>query len=214
MLCTRAIIVASYATLSNMKNNFKGKTFVFLGRSGAGKGTQSEFLRKLFQKNKCHYIYISTGDLGREAAKKPTIIGQWIGGIFGRGDFFPDYLAIHLWLSELEKKSIDSDAVVIFEGTPRKVAEAKTVDEIMERLRRPPPTPIFLDIDEREAVKRLLARGRADDTPKIIKKRLENFRKYVLPIVKYYGKRVWKINGAGTKEEVRERMLKKLKSKI
>lgn len=189
-----------------MINDFRGQTFVFLGRSGAGKGEQSKFLQRFLKKQKIRFIYISTGELGRRLADERTIVSELVKSILKKGDFFPSWLAIHIWLSELEKKLVDNDSVIIFEGTPRKVVEAEMVDELMKRLRRPPSVPIFLDIDEREATRRLLARGRADDTPKVIKKRLTNFRKDVLPIVKHYGRRVIKISGMGTEREVWERI--------
>lgn len=189
------------------KNNLEGKTFVFLGRSGAGKGKQTKFLTKFLKENGNDFLIISTGDLARKLAKKNTVISKWIKNILDEGGFFPEWLAIHIWLSELEKKLINNKTIIIFEGTPRKVKEAKMVDELMEYLKRPLPIPVYLDIDNKEATRRLLKRGRDDDNPEAIKERLENFSKSVLPTIKYYGKRVMKIDGMGSEKEVRNRVL-------
>ena len=185
---------------------------MFLGRSGAGKGVQTEYLAKYLKENKLDFIRISTGDLGRKIAKQRTIIGKWVKGILDRGDFFPDWLAIHIWLEELEKRLISVDQIVIFEGTPRKVLEAKMVDELMVCLDRELPIPIYLDVDNKEAMKRLILRRRADDVPKAIKRRLENFKENVLPIISgHYKKRTLKIDGIGTELEVWERILAAIK---
>lgn len=189
------------------KNNLEGKTFVFLGMSGAGKGKQTKFLTKFLKENGNDFLIISTGDLARKLAKKNTVISKWIKNILDEGGFFPEWLAIHIWLSELEKKLINNKTIIIFEGTPRKVKEAKMVDELMEYLKRPLPIPVYLDIDNKEATRRLLKRGRDDDNPEAIKERLENFSKSVLPTIKYYGKRVMKIDGMGSEKEVRNRVL-------
>jgi len=195
------------------KNKLKGKTFVFLGRSGAGKSKQTEYLTEYLKEQELDFLQISTGGLGRELSQQKTVIGKWIRSILDRGDFFPDWMAIHIWLSYLEKKLVDVDQIVVFEGTPRKMAEAKMVDELMKYLGRELPTPIYLDIDDDEAMKRLLRRARTDDTVKVIKNRLDNFKKNVLPIVtKYYKKRALKIDGTGTKLEVWERIKATLSS--
>ena len=106
------------------------------------------------EEKKLRFVYISTGDLGRQLAKQKTVIGKWIKGILDRGDFFPDWLAIHVWLSKLERELVNKDEIILFEGTPRKLAEAKMVDELMTHLDREPPVPIYLDIDDKEAVQK------------------------------------------------------------
>ena len=45
---------------------------------------------------------------------------------------------------------------------------------------------VFLDVSEAEVLRRLTARGRADDEPEIIKNRLKVYEKETGPVVDYY----------------------------
>ena len=47
---------------------------------------------------------------------------------------------------------------------------------------------VFLDVSREEVLKRLLARGRADDTEEIINNRIELYKKETGPVVEYMRK--------------------------
>ncbi|MFH1759433.1 MAG: nucleoside monophosphate kinase [Patescibacteria group bacterium] len=191
-------------------NNLKGTTFVFLGRSGSGKGTQAHLLKEFLEKKGLDALYIYTGELGRRLAKKKSLAGKWVRGVLERGDFFRNWLAVFLWFDELKDKLVNQDQVVIFDGTPRRLEEIRILDDLMADLGRPLPIIIYLDISEKEAVRRLLARSRNDDTAATIRNRLRNFNRDVMPIIKKYSKRVVRIDGEGSIEEVWERLRKSL----
>lgn len=190
--------------------DFKGKTFVFLGRSGSGKGTQAQLLKKFLEDGGYDVIYIYTGDQGRKLAKENTLVGHWIKGVLERGDFFLNWTAIYLWFSVVREKLVNKNQIIIFDGTPRKLPEAEVVDSLMKDLGRSVPIPVYLDISNKEAQSRLLARGRSDDTENAISSRLDFFEKDVVPIIKNYGDRALKINGEGSVEEVWERFRNKI----
>ena len=67
----------------------------------------------------------------------------------------------------------------------------------MKDHQRPLPLAIYIEVSEKEAIRRLMFRGRADDTESAILNRLSFFSKYVAQVVRYYKKRgrIISING-------------------
>jgi len=192
--------------------DFRSHTFCFLGRSGSGKDTQRIVLEPFFKKSGCKVLHVSTGDQGRALREKGTAIGLYIKKILEAGDLFPDWLASSLWVCVLNVEMMTDD-VVILDSTPRRLEEAKFLDEYMTTTGRPLPIPIYLDISEEEATRRLLARGRFDDKPEVVAERLSWFKTSVLPIVDYYGKRIVKVDGLGEAEkDVFPRIMEQLKT--
>ena len=64
---------------------------ILLGPPGAGKGTQSEYLRDTFKLTK-----LSTGDMLRESVKSGTALGLEIKEIMAKGALVPDGIMIAL----------------------------------------------------------------------------------------------------------------------
>ena len=162
--------------------NFSGRTFCFLGRSGSGKDTQAELLGKFLEKNNYKVTKISTGDQARLLRDKKTIVGRWIKKILDRGELFPDWLTISLWMCVFQNETSE-DEIVLFPSSPRLLKEAEVIDELMKGSDRPATIPIYINIDNKEATERLLHRAREDDTLKVIEERLSWFDKEVLPII-------------------------------
>lgn len=194
-----------------MLENFNGQTFCFLGRSGAGKDAMVALLHRLLEDRGLKVINIGTGDEGRRLVEKNTVVGRMINGIFQRGETYPDYLAIALWLSVM-KEILMGDEVVLMASSPRHQREAEAIDEIMAGGGRSTPIPIFIDVSEEEARRRLLKRGRADDNLNNINKRLGWFDSQIMPIVRWYGDRIVRVDGHGPKAEVFQRFLKLLEN--
>ncbi|MBI4098963.1 nucleoside monophosphate kinase [Candidatus Parcubacteria bacterium] len=183
---------------------------VLLGRSGCGKGTQARQLA-----NRFGLATISPGDRFRELAATPSWTGQRIKSIIDAGGLPPYWLGAHLWLAELIEK-ITPDQGVIFDGTPRRLEEAKLIDEILSWYERTNVRVFLLDISREEARRRLAGRricegcatmsgpaadaaaeqrclqcggrlvNRPDDTPEAIEKRLDWFDADIMPLVHYY----------------------------
>lgn len=177
------------------------QTIILLGRSGSGKGTQAELLKKLLAP--CLYIY--TGDLFRELAEMDTVAARRVKEILGAGSLPDEWLAAFLWQRELIY-SVHGNENIIIDGSPRRLDEAKEMDEVLEWLGRTNVKVVLIDITEDEAVKRLLKRGRADDTEDSIRSRLQWFNTEAAPAVEYYEKsgRLIKIDGIGTIESIHD----------
>lgn len=191
--------------------NFGKATFCFLGRSGSGKDTQAKLLLEVLKKDGYQVFNVSTGDQGRKLQETNTIVGRHIKKILSRGGLLSDWLAISLWMDLLQEKGLN-DEVIFFPSSPRYLREAQAMDELMSGGGRPLPIPIYVDINNEEATKRLLARSREDDTDKVIAERLSWFEEQVFPIIDYYDKRVIKIDGLGEEMEIHKRVLEALKT--
>ncbi|MEX0877334.1 MAG: nucleoside monophosphate kinase [Candidatus Spechtbacterales bacterium] len=181
---------------------------ILIGRSGSGKGTQAELLIKKID----NFFTLSTGDLFRDLAKQNSDAGQKIKDIVNSGGLPYDDIATALWMHELSY-NLRSDQGLLADGFPRRLNEAKTLDKYLEFLERMDRTFIFLvNISADEARRRLLARGREDDTEEAIKERMNYYDKWVMEVVEYYdsmGKLI-KINGEGAPEKVHEEIMSHL----
>jgi len=184
------------------------RTLVFLGRSGSGKGTQVELIRKTLEP--CLYIY--TGDLFRALAKTESFAGKKIKGVIDSGGLPDEWLASFLWQRELIEK-FKGNENLIFDGAPRRLPEAERLDEVLGWLERKKGLrTILVDITEEEAMTRLLKRARVDDNEESIRSRLEWFKTSTGPVVDYYEKtgRLIKVDGIGSIEDIHQRLVKAL----
>ncbi|MBI4118684.1 MAG: nucleoside monophosphate kinase [Parcubacteria group bacterium] len=187
------------------------QTIIILGRSGSGKGTQAELLKKLIEP--CLYVY--TGDLFRELAQTETAAGRKVKEIVEGGGLPDEWLAAFLWQRKLIDSLKSGRENLIIDGSPRRLDEAREMDEVLLWLGRADIKVILVDITEDEAVTRLLKRGRKDDSEQAIRSRLEWFNTQALPAIEYYEKsgRLIKVDGLGSIEEIHARIKQALNLK-
>ena len=187
----------------------KPLNFVFIGRSGSGKGTQAKLLLDHFP----DMIYVSTGDLMRDLAKYDTDAGKRIKELLDEGGLAFDDMATSLWMYTISH-TVKSDQGIIGDGFPRRLIEAQNLDRFLDWLERKEQTRVLLiDISREEALKRLKLRGREDDVEdEDIKNRLDYFEEKVVPVIEYYQdqNRLIQINGEQTREEVFQEILQKI----
>jgi adenylate kinase len=159
---------------------------LFLGPPGAGKGTQA---RRLGDERGIPQV--STGDMLREAVAAGTELGLAAKPILDRGDLVPDDLMLALIEDRLGRA--DTRAGFILDGFPRTLGQAEALDALLAGLGRSIVRVLEFQLDEDEAVRRLLGRataeGRTDDTPEVIRNRFAVYRERTLPLSEYYGAR-------------------------
>lgn len=185
--------------------------FMFIGRSGSGKGTQSELLKQVLEKRygRGSVFYFATGDCFRSLTSQPALYtGKLVNEkVLSAGDKAPDALTIWCWTKEFVNR-LQPTQHIILDGTPRTVLEAKTMDELMSFYNRKRVFPIWLDVSYEWAYERLAARGRADDKSETIKNRLAYYPKHVEPTVRYYQEespnKLFRMNGEQTVEKVHQ----------
>lgn len=180
-----------------------------MGRSGSGKGTQAELLRKKFD----FFYYISTGDLFRDVAKQDTDVGHRIREILDEGGLPYEDLPVALWMHELIY-NLKEEHGILTDGWPRMVPEAKVLDKFLKFLERYDNTlPIYLEISKEVASQRLLARGRYDDNEKAVGGRMDYFDEQTIGVPNYYKEqgRLVTINGEQPPEKIHEDILKAIR---
>lgn len=156
---------------------------VILGPPGAGKGTQAKRISA-----ETGIPHIATGDMLREAIAQHTEMGERIRSVYDAGDLVPDDLMIELIRQRLGAS--DTADGFILDGFPRTVAQAEALDRMLEEIDRELLAVLYFQVPDELAVERLhvraLQEGRTDDTPEIIRHRLEVFHRSTEPVVEYY----------------------------
>ena len=99
---------------------------VILGPPGAGKGTQAEYIVERY-----NIPHISTGDIFRENIKNNTELGKEAKSYMDKGLLVPDDLVIALVEDRLNKA--DAKEGFLLDGFPRTVAQAVSLDSILDK---------------------------------------------------------------------------------
>ena len=153
------------------------KHLLFLGAPGAGKGTQAELLS---QTNS--YLHLSTGELLRKEIEMNTTIGIQVNDIMNRGELVSDELVLNI----VRKNLVKDNSGWILDGYPRNLSQASSLNEVLNEINQPLEIVFYLDIPEEVLIKRLLLRGRKDDTEETIRKRVEIYKKTTEPLIQYF----------------------------
>ncbi|MBI2628077.1 MAG: nucleoside monophosphate kinase [Candidatus Niyogibacteria bacterium] len=163
--------------------------FIFIGRSGSGKGTQAELLKKHLEEKygPDSVLYIYTGAKLRElVGQKEFLTARLVDEkVMKAGAKAPDFLAVWAWASRFIQE-MDEKKNLIVDGSPRTILEAKMLDESFLFYGRKKVFPVFIDVSREEATRRMKKRGRPDDTAERIENRLAYYEKYVRPALDYY----------------------------
>lgn len=173
---------------------------LFIGPPGAGKGTQAERVA-----DRLGIPHVSTGDMFRHHVGEGTEIGRRVKAIMDAGDYVPDGITVEM----LEERISQDDARrgFILDGFPRTAAQVEALDELIgeDGLDR----VVVFEVDEDELVKRILARGRSDDTEETIRNRFKIYQEQTAPLIDLYRSRgvVVEVNGMGDMDDITQRIL-------
>src|SRR3989338_5838634 len=98
----------------------KLKTFIFIGRSGSGKGTQVELLiKKLKEENPDTPVYyMQTGESFREFIKGNSYSSRRAREIIEAGQRVHSFSAIRLWANNFVE-NLNGNEHIIIDGSPR-----------------------------------------------------------------------------------------------
>ncbi len=173
---------------------------LFVGPPGAGKGTQAERLATSHG-----LLHLSTGDLLRAEVKAGTELGKEAEAVMNRGELVSDALVLAIVRGRLK----DHGSGWLLDGFPRNLVQAEALDTLLAELEQPLDQVLLMELDDEELVKRLLARGRADDNEEVIRHRLTVYREQTAPLIDYYDQRgqLKRVISTGTVDEVAERIL-------
>lgn len=196
-----------------------------MGPQGSGKGTQASLLAPALRLH-----HLSTGELFRAAIAAGSPLGRAIEVIYDRGDLITDDLTVQLVEERLDAIAsgqarsgsgiIETDAPTavgaLFDGFPRTAPQAAALDELLLRRDEKIDAVIEISAPEDQLVERLMARGRTDDSPEGIRRRLEQYHAETAPLLEIYRQRglVVTIDGARAVEVVHEDLVARLRERL
>ena len=213
---------------------------ILLGGPGAGKGTQSAFI-----KEKYNIPQISTGDMLRAAVKAGTPLGVEAKKVMDAGGLVSDDIIIGLVKERIQEA--DCANGFLFDGFPRTIAQADALKEQGIDI----DAVVEIAVDDNEIIRRMsgrrvhLASGRTyhvvfnppkvegkddetgedliqrdDDQEETVRKRLEVYHAQTAPLINYYS--IWatssesnapryiKVEGVGSVEDIRDKIFAEL----
>ena len=187
---------------------------IIFGKPGSGKGTQANFL-----KEKYSLYHISTGDLFRKNISNKTKLGIEAKSYLDNGDLVPDSVTIKMLENEvLQNKKVKG---YIFDGFPRTLAQAKSLDTFLNSINLKINATIALDVDENELIIRLLDRGkttnRSDDQDlEKIKNRFNEYNTKTSILIDFYNKQgnCYSVDGNGSVDDITSRLFDLIESLI
>ncbi|WP_419918660.1 adenylate kinase [Candidatus Poriferisocius sp.] len=182
------------------QKNGRPLILVILGRQGSGKGTQAALLAERYG-----VVHVSTGDMLRAAVTSGTELGMRAKAVMDAGNLVGDDIMIGVVAERLAEADIRTRGVLL-DGFPRTTAQADALAEILGGIA--PDLAINLDVPIAEVTKRMLARGRDDDTEETISRRLDLYETETAPLLAWFEDRgcLAVVDGLGTEDDVFARL--------
>jgi adenylate kinase len=174
---------------------------VVLGRQGAGKGTQCRRLAEVLGLR-----HVSTGDLFRAEMGTGSVLGRAVARYVTAGELVPDGVVLDVVATNLGAAAARAEGYLL-DGFPRTLAQGQALFEVLGAGAVDLALEIEVPVDV--VVGRLAARGRADDHPDAIERRLALYDQQAGPLL------VWldalglleTVDGRGAPDGVHERIL-------
>jgi adenylate kinase len=158
--------------------------YILFGPPGAGKGTQAKQIV-----DKYNYLHISTGDLLRHEIEAGTELGKKAAELIERGDLVPDEVVVGM----IRRKITDNPHIkgFLFDGFPRTIAQAETLDSMLEEFGGKVDAVISLTLEDKLVYDRILHRAmienRKDDMDRAtIEHRIATYHQKTEPLISYY----------------------------
>ena len=193
------------------------QTLLFAGPQGSGKGTQIGLLKQHIQvQDPAHpIVHFEMGKNLRELGAQTDFTGMHTHEILVAGALIPYAISASLFAQYLMNNLKTNDEHLLIDGFPRTATQVPMLDSaLVEFYERPNPTVVVINISDEEAVKRLLKRGRSDDSAESIRKRLQWSREETIPNIEWFRKnstyRVLDIDGERSVEEIQQEIRSKL----
>jgi adenylate kinase len=175
---------------------------IFFGPAGAGKSVQGQILSARYG-----WRWLSAGQLLRDSKDTELITEMQTGNLVSEEK-----------VNEIMKQALvgakDIDKVIL-DGYPRQLSQANWLIETEPEHERSINLVVVLEVPKSEILRRLHVRGRADDTPEVIEKRLQIYRQEVYPILDFLNDKhipIVHLDGTGTVGQVHDRIEAEIES--
>lgn len=145
--------------------------------------------------------WLSTGQLFRESTD-PEILQR-----LATGELISDEMTNETLDKAL--RGLQDTSQIVLDGYPRNTAQAQWLIDHLPKHGREIAAIIVFEVSEDELVRRLSGRGRAEDSPNVIKRRLEIYEQQTRPVLEFYEAHnipLVKIDGHGGVNEVHRRI--------
>jgi len=156
-----------------------------IGPSGSGKSTQAKLIAK-----KYHLTHISTGQQIRLEMEAQTKLGILAKKYVDQGLWCPDEIVLKVLFRALNKVK---NRNFIVDGTPRLPGQPKPIEDHLKKHNQSVTALVQLTLPFQTILERRQKKGakfqdksRSDNTPEAIKKRNQEYNKYLKPILKFY----------------------------
>lgn len=172
---------------------------VMLGPPGSGKSTHVQALADTHSA-----VHLSVGALLRAEVAAATPLGTRVADQVSAGQ-----LVSHEHVLAVLQQPIDSASAAggwVLDGAPRTVEQAEVLDSWLESRDATVDVVIALDVPDEVLRQRLTERGRADDTPEIVERRISAWAREAPPLLDWYASRLKVVDGVGAIPDVRERV--------
>ncbi|QWT24078.1 adenylate kinase [Subtercola sp. PAMC28395] len=185
------------------------RRILLMGPPGVGKGTQSKRLAESIS-----VPAISTGDLFREQVALGTPLGMEVDALIHGGKYVPDEIVNAVVAERLARP--DAAEGFILDGYPRTLEQVGQLENTLAQLGTVLDAALLLSVGEAQIRERLAERarveGRLDDTPEVIRVRLNTYELQTAPLAKAFEERgiLHRVFGEGTPDEVAGRISRSL----
>lgn len=171
---------------------------LLFGPTGAGKSMQGQMLAV-----RMGWKWLSTGQMLRES-DDPEVIE-----VLKSGELVSDELTYEVFNRALRDAKASNFPRTIVDGFPRTSEQAEWLADYMEKNGETIDLVIVLEVPVSEINSRLEKRGRMEDTPETIERRMTIYRQKMYPVLGIFaedGVKIIHLEGVGTAGEVHDKI--------
>ncbi|HYP13444.1 MAG TPA: nucleoside monophosphate kinase [Bryobacteraceae bacterium] len=172
------------------------RIMILIGPPGSGKSVQAKQLSKRYK-----IPTVSMAALLRQEIGKKTPVARALASSLASGELVNDDAANELVKARLLRS--DTGQGFILDGYPTTAGQAKALDQFLSEHAFPKPMVVVIDAPDAVVRSRMSSRGRADDAPENIERRIREYRDVGAFTEKWYGpENTVRVDGTGTIQSV------------